>query len=111
MIKKGLCVRQPHIDKLLDGSKTWEMRSTITKYRGRIYLLSGGLILGEIDLIGCLRPLKLKERRAYKHKHQCDDLSVLEKWSIPWVMESPMRYAQPKPYKHPKGCVNWVNFN
>lgn len=112
-ITKGLLVRKPWIDLLLSGEKTWEMRSKPTKQRGKIFLLGVGTgqILGEIELIGCLPPLLKKERRVYKARHRVEDLDLLEKWPVPWVMQNPIKYSRPKYYDHPQGAVTWVNIS
>jgi hypothetical protein len=38
----GLVIDKPWIDLILDGKKTWEMRSTLTKKRGKIALIRKG---------------------------------------------------------------------
>ena len=43
---KALIVREPWIDLILDGHKTWELRTQPTSIRGRIaliHLIRGGL--------------------------------------------------------------------
>ena len=51
---RALIVRQPWIDLILSGEKTWEMRSRPTNVRGRIGLIEQGtgLIVGECFLDG-----------------------------------------------------------
>jgi hypothetical protein len=109
--KKGLIIRQPYIGKILDGTKTWEMRSTKTKIRGRIALIEAGsgMIVGEANLKFSHGKLSKSVLIAYKYRHQVDDESKLEKWCCPWVMEDVKRYEKPIPYKHPQGAVIWVN--
>jgi len=41
-IIKGLIIDTPHIDNILSGQKTWEMRSTQTKQRGLVALIRKG---------------------------------------------------------------------
>lgn len=41
-ITKGLIVDHPWIDLILDGAKTWEMRSTGTSHRGWFGLIAKG---------------------------------------------------------------------
>lgn len=39
---RGLIIRKPWIDYILDGTKVWELRSTRTKIRGEIGLIEAG---------------------------------------------------------------------
>ena len=52
-IKKALIIKSIPIDKILAGTKTWEMRSTPTKTRGRIGLIKSksGKIWGQANLV------------------------------------------------------------
>lgn len=105
-----MIIRKPHIDKILDGSKTWEMRTTGTKVRGRIGLIEAGsgLIVGECNLDGVGESVSNFNIGYGQHKHQVEDLSRLEKWHIPWILSGAIRYEKPIPYDHPKGAVIWV---
>jgi hypothetical protein len=38
----GLLIRAPWIDKILDGSKSWEIRGSQTSKSGRIALIESG---------------------------------------------------------------------
>ena len=53
-MERALIIRQPWIGKILDGSKTWEMRGRPTSIRGRIGLIEqgSGMIVGEATLSG-----------------------------------------------------------
>jgi hypothetical protein len=63
---RGLIVRQPHIDRILDGKKTWEIRGSKTAVEGRIALIQGGsgLIVGECEIVRVVGPLTLAQLRA-----------------------------------------------
>ena len=112
-LERALIIRAPHINNILDNGKVWEMRSTKTKVRGRIGLIEDGtgLITGEADLVDCGEALEFFQINQYKHLHQVDDLSLLQKWRYPWILENSIRYDEPIPYDHPKGAVIWVKFN
>ena len=109
---KGLIIRDPHISEILDGRKTWEMRSQKTKIRGRIGLIKGGsgCVYGEADLVDVLDPLEtdLDIEKSWE-KHRVDDFSLLKKWRYPWKLENVEIYEKPIPYNHPSGAVIWVN--
>ena len=109
---KGLIIKKEHLDKIFDGGKCFEMRTTRTKTRGPIRLIESGsgLIMGEAQLIDCLEPFKdAEEAEIYRDCHQVDDFRLLEKWRFIWVLDYRKRYDKPIPYKHPQGAVIWVN--
>jgi hypothetical protein len=93
------------------GIKLWEMRSTKTSVRGRIALIEAGsgLISGETLLIDCREALTRETAEIFKHMHQVEDLSLLEKWKFPWVLMNARKYLNPIKYKHPRGAVIWVD--
>lgn len=109
---KGLIIRKEWLRKIFFEGKHWEMRSTATKQRGRIFLIEAGsgLIVGECYLSGCH---KLSEDMfASSHEaHKVDDLSLLKKWCYAWRLTKVKRYENPVPYVHPQGAVIWVNLN
>jgi len=110
MAMKALIVRKEWLEMILDGSKTWEMRSRPTKVRGRILLIEAGSghIVGECVLTGSPRiPIMPNDR--FFHKHGVANLRLLKTWRYPWIIAEAKRYNKPIPYKHPKGAVVWVN--
>ena len=107
---RALIIRQPWIDMILNGEKTWEMRSKPTKIRGRIGLIEQGtgLIVGECNLDDVAESVDNFNIGYGQHLHKVDDLDLLEKWKYPWVLSGAQRYEKPIPYKHPRGAVTWV---
>ena len=108
---KGLIIRSPWIDKILIGEKIWEIRGTATKIRGRIFLIKSGTgkIFGEVKLVDCFE-LDTKTYSSSSDKHGIPAASSLPyKKTYAWVLEAPVRYENPIPYKHPSGAVIWVN--
>jgi len=109
--ERGLIIRQPWIELILSGKKTWEMRSKPTAVRGRIALIEAGtgLIVGETELTSSPKHLTLGHV-AHEYKwHRVNDYALLEQWPFPWVLQDTERYEQPVPYNHPKGAVIWVD--
>lgn len=112
---KGLVVKSPHIERMLDGEKTWEIRGKNTTIRGTIALIKSGsgTILGTIDITDS-REISLKEYQE-NEMHHCvskDDSFVLNYKKIyAWIVCNPVMYKQPKTYKHPQGAVIWVNLD
>jgi hypothetical protein len=109
-MKKGLIIKRCWLDQIFDHGKVWEMRTSRTKYTGKIHLIESGTgtVVGEAELIGC------SERPVPKHKdlikyHRVENLDLLDRWRWAWFLSNPIRYKEPIPYRHPKGAVIWVN--
>lgn len=114
---KGLVIRNPWIDLILSGRKTWEMRSKPTSIRGEIALIraGSGLVCGVATLVDCLPPLSLEELRATTSFHAIPDSELEEAykrgWNTPWVLQDVKRLDPPVPYEHPSEAVVWVNLS
>ena len=53
---KALLIRSPHIEKILEGHKTWEIRGSRTNTREQVALVrsGSGLIIGVCDIADCI---------------------------------------------------------
>jgi hypothetical protein len=112
---KGLIIKSPWIEQILDGQKTWEIRGSNTKIRGNVALIKSGSgkIFGEVTIVGS-RELCLEDYQETKRFHLVDSEKALQlpyKKTYAWVMENPVLYKEPIPYKHPMGAVIWVNLD
>ncbi len=112
---KGLVIQSPWIEKILQNEKTWEIRGTNTKIRGRIALIrkGSGTIIGTCDLVDVIGPLPLSTLKESILKH-CIDPTVYEaklpyQKTYAWVLENAAKLDKEMPYRHPKGSVTWVN--
>lgn len=110
---RGLVIRSPHIDRILEGLKTWEMRSRPTRIRGRIALIrsGSGQIVGEAQLVDSLEPFETEAEIHASwsfHRVSREDRHKLKKWRYPWVLQNVQKYATPIPYHHNPGAVTWV---
>ena len=109
--ERALVVGAPFARLICEGVKTWEMRSAETHVRGRVGIIQTGtgLIIGEATLVDCLEPVKtMTQAKATQDKHRVEDLSLLRKWSVPWLLKDAELYDEPIPYDHPRGAVVWV---
>lgn len=110
---KSLIIKKEFLDKIFNGKKTWELRGTLTKIRGRIRLIESGsgLIVGEADLIESIGPLSAEQLKLNFNKTQYDSsLGFLKyKNTYAWVLSNVKKYKQSIPYKHPQGAIIWVN--
>jgi hypothetical protein len=111
-ITRALIVKKEWLDKIFDEGKVWEMRTTRTNINERIGLIESGtgLIMGEVDVMGCYeKPIAPIKR--YIPYHKVEDLELIKTWKWAWFLKDAKRYKEPTPYKHPKGAVIWVKIN
>lgn len=111
---KGLIIKEKWLNKIFSSKKTWEIRSSNTKIRGKIYLIQSGTkhIYGECDIIG-VKKLTLEDYQSNIDKH-CIKQGIEQlpyKNTYAWIISNVKRYENPKPYKHPIGAVIWVNID
>lgn len=114
---KALIIKTPHIDNILSGKKTWEMRSTQIKQRGLIALIEkgSGTVVGVAEIIDSLGPFSKEEMLANQSKHlitpeRLDDPEV-SKWNNAWVVKNAKRLKKAISYTHKSGQVIWVTLD
>ncbi len=112
-IKKGLIIKQPWIDLILSGEKTWEMRTGHPpKHRGPVALIQKGtgLIVGVANMVDVLPAMSIPELMQHQDKHRIDYPNMPEaaKWVTPWVVDGAKR-IEPVAYGKKSGPVIWVN--
>lgn len=110
---KGLIIKSPAIDCILNGTKTIEVRGSATKIRGRIVLLQSGtqLALGTVEIVGCEK-MTLEEYNNWDYRlmlkrPNADALPY--KNTYKWLLKNPQLFDVPKKYFHPNGAIIWVN--
>ena len=110
---KGLIIKKPWVDYILNSDKIWEIRGSKTKIRGKIELIQSGsgLVVGSCEIIDCIH-LSLEEYKANAKKHHITNTDKLPyNQTYAWVIKNPTRYEHPRKYKHPKGAIIWVNLD
>jgi hypothetical protein len=111
---KGLLIRQPWIDKILAGSKTWEIRGSNTAIRGAIALIESGTgtVVGVCEIEAVEGPLTVTRLRRSRAKHGAPISRFKDGLPYPktyaWVLKGARTLAKPVPYQHPRGAVIWV---
>jgi hypothetical protein len=114
---KGLLIKSPYIDRILAGTKTWEMRSSATSLRGPIALIKqgSGQVVGVANLVDVKGPLSKQEKLKAIDKHQISierlESGETDKWDTAWVLENAQPLKTPIHYQHPNGAVIWVNLD
>jgi hypothetical protein len=107
----GLLIRKPHLDRILAGEKTWEIRGSATSRRGPIALIQSGsgTVVGTCELVDCVGPLTLEQLNANSARAGLGQVSRLfYRRTFAWVLRGARRLAEPVPYVHPAGAVIWV---
>lgn len=114
-LSRGLVIADPWIGYILDGSKTWEMRSSATSVRGPFALIrkGTGAVWGVANLLDTRAPLSQEEMIAAHEKHRIPaemlQSGEVAKWNTPWVLGDVRPLQTPVPYRHPYGAVTWVS--
>ena len=121
----ALVLKEHWAAKVLDGSKTLELRSHSTARRGIIAIANRGRLLGHVELTDVVLlakrntvsslledvpPLGLTKTTDMHHVH---DLSILASYRqvYGWRFSQPVLYNPPKEYSHPRGAIQWVLLN
>lgn len=110
---KGLIIKSPYIDDILNGIKKWEVRGAPTKIRGRIVLLQSktGLALGTVD-IDDVKQISIEEYNNWDYRKDNNKLPVDDlpyKKTYAYILSNPVKFNRPIKYKHPNGAIIWVN--
>jgi hypothetical protein len=117
LVNRGLIIADPWIGYILEGRKTWEMRSQATAFRGWFGLIrkGTGAVWGVARLVGCGNPLSPEAMIANHDRHRIPDTMIrsgeVAKWNTPWVLADVRRLPEPVPYRHRNGAVTWVEFD
>lgn len=112
---KGLIIKSPWIELILEGKKIWEIRGSNTRIRGPVALIKSGSgkVIGEANIIDS-KELTLEDYQTNR-KHHCvkseDSTQLPYKRTYAWVFDKTKIYKEPIPYKHPMGAVIWVNLS
>ena len=110
---RALIIKKPWLDKILAGTKTWEIWGSRTNIRGRIGLIESrsGTVVGLCEVIDCVGPLTAEEyRRNARRAGMLPAEANLGgyKNTFAWVLANARRFKTPVPYRHPSGAVIWV---
>lgn len=111
---KGLIIKSPFIDRIMEGQKTWELRSKHTQVRGPIALIKQGTgtVVAVARLVDSKGPLTDADMAANGHNHGVtpDRLTLpeVQKYRYAWVLAEVTRLARPVPYTHRSGAVVWA---
>lgn len=96
---KGLVVKEPWIDLILDGKKTWEIRGKNTNIRGKIALIKSGSghIFGTAILTNCFEVKREDFTAGFKNHNIPDTVDIPYKKIYAWELGTPKRFEKPIP--------------
>ncbi|MBT8368607.1 MAG: ASCH domain-containing protein [Deltaproteobacteria bacterium] len=108
----ALLIQKEHLELILDGCKTWELRGKRTNIRGHIGLIESGsgTVVGVCELVNCEGPFSVRELRENAAKLCRKPREVVKpyKKTYAWVLADAKRVQPPVAYEHPRGAVIWV---
>jgi hypothetical protein len=106
----GLLILKEPLDKILAGTKTWEIRGKATARRGPVALIQSksGCVVGTCELVDVVGPLTLPELQRSAPLTGFRPNRLPYSTTYAWVLPDARRLADPVPYKHPAGAVIWV---
>jgi hypothetical protein len=113
---RALLIRHPHIDNILDGKKTWEMRGSRTLVRETIGLIASGsgTVIGVCEVVDCVGPLTEEQFRKNAKKagmRPSEAQLGYYRQTFAWVLEKPRLLKKPVRYEHPPGAIIWVKLD
>jgi hypothetical protein len=116
-VSSGLIIRAEPLADILDGYKTWEMRSTRTTKRETIALIQKGAkaIYGVAEIVDCIGPLSTEEMIRSYHNHRIDgtrlDDPEVVKWRFAYVLDNIERIRPSIPCEIRPGAVTFVTLD
>ena len=117
MPQNALIVHAHWLKLILDGSKTWEIRSENKTKRERIALATTKpyVLLGDVEIVKSTN-ITFEEFQAHVHLHcvpktQHADVIGRYKNIYAWHLRFPRRYVTPIEYKYSPGQVKWIKLH
>jgi hypothetical protein len=109
-------IKEPWIDMILSGEKTWEIRSKFTKKIGPVALIRSGsgtvvAVAKLSDVIELTQSIARKNVRLMGVSRLSEDEALNCDGAYAWVLEDVIKFKTPVPYKHAPGAVTWVTLD
>jgi hypothetical protein len=112
---RAVPVRAPFVDWILEGKKTWEIRSRSTKIRGVIGLIKSRslTVVGRCEIVEVIGPLTRElirqKAQAKMNEPPAECFDCVGNYA--WVLGNVRRFKKPVPYRHPSGAITWVKLD
>jgi hypothetical protein len=106
-------IREPWIDMILDGYKTWEIRSKNTLKRERVGLIraQSSTVVGTAFLSEVIKITPTIARKNAAKMGMTITGAMDCVGDNAWVMKNIVKFKKPVPYVHPPGAVTWVTLD
>lgn len=106
-------IREPWIDMILDGEKTWEIRSKNTKKRELVGLIRAGskTVVGTAILSEVIKITPTIARKNAAKMGMTIAGAIDCVGDNAWVLKDVVKFKKPVPYVHPPGAVTWVTLD
>jgi hypothetical protein len=113
---KAIVIKAPWIDLILEGKKTWEIRSRRAHPRDVIGLIRGGsgTVVGLACLKRCIGPFTADELARHFELHQVPPDRMNEvpyEQFFAWELADVRRLNPAVPYRHRSGAVIWMELD
>ncbi len=112
---KGLIIRKPWIELILNGEKKWEIRKKRTNIRGFIGLVFRGKLWGFVEITDC-KEFSVEELKNYYEYHRVPEEEIIKyagnrKKLYAWILENPVKLEKPIRIPLKKGIQVWLNID
>lgn len=110
-LTRGLIIRDEPLERILSGQKTWEMRSSHTRVRGRIALIRKGskTVIGVAEITGSKGPISDEQLMESIHLHGISahrlHAGEASNYRYAWILRNVKRLSTPAPYQHKGGVI------
>jgi hypothetical protein len=106
-------IREPWIDMILIGVKTWEIRTKNTLKIGPVALIRS--VSGTVVATASISEVILITPKIARANFDLMGMDVGQALScvgeFAWVLQDIIALKKPVPYKHPYGAVTWVTLD
>ena len=106
-------IRSPYVEQILDGTKTWEIRSRSTKKIGPVALIKSGsgTVVGTATLSKVVELTSTVARANAKLMGLSQSDAATCAGLYAWVLDDVAKLKKPIAYFHPIGAVVWVTLD
>ncbi|NOX44211.1 MAG: GNAT family N-acetyltransferase [Caldiserica bacterium] len=109
---RGFRVKEPYATYIVEGKKRWEVRRYPTGVRGRVGVVSGGKVIGTVEILGNKGPFSVEELREHPDRHLADERFLREyakgEKLYVWELGEARKFHEPVEFEPQRGQRTWV---
>ncbi len=110
--ERGFRVREPYATYIVEGKKRWEIRKHPTRVRGRVGVISGGRLVGTVEIQDVHGPYTVEELADHYDRHLAHPRFLREYAGggkvYVWELAHPEAWVPPPPVPTKRGQQVWV---